>query len=1497
MPIRLNDDQCLLWIKDPSISPYINGVDKRYRKNILSDEELKNPRSFLNKVKRKCFHNSALRQKIVDKINEYRKKKTLRLYTLNSKFSMTGDDEYITPPFTRKECKIWAKNHLVNPRQNEETKTNDGIRVGSRIYVELLYTTIQYGMPTPRILNTIPDDKFDKMLYRNANKLIENIKIRLQFIKETDDYFLKHDIVSFDEKLKIESPTSPRHRAAREATKAQNNTFGVSSSSSYKSLNSSERRLQRDMVLENNEEKRLVAEYQYKKGLLPKKEIDNSIFEAFMKFLVDLQNEVMNGQLVNNILKDATEGAKARITVPIDVYLRRKKHNESSLINILKENNYDTIEGVISNFINNIYAQLIDSETEFNPDLAIGFLSYSNKSNNFKNAELIKKITKELITFAVKYSFVGDDKIQKYFKNIVEDTIPRDFVEKIKFDIRTKTYSDRRLDPNSGDYINSYYKLVWNENTTREDKIRLPKGMGLLIGRELTKAIKDLDEPYFNDYNEHRVLSDDNVLNGFTYEECKRWVTLPIINPRTFKRILIDSPIYNRLLCISYQYDTKLIPRMITSRGYYIILALSSVIEKILKKEGKLAQSRDQLEKYIIDKELQFAKKKEENKIVPSKIGLKWKNVGVKKPNEGIEIINKKLINAFYKLKKEESEVPFYVLFNEEDFAKFGITDITKNSYINIATYYIPFINKSLGALTNTLGLKWIKISDRQHKNIKYIESIEKEGIEIINKELTTFFLNSKNYIGLFPTEILFSKEDLNNLGITAIAKNSYIKIANYYAPVVEKSSSYIIRKSKSEIVIKKRDSKYIINKYYTVGECLRWAHQPNRDPKTPDILLTTDGKEYNAIFEQALVYDYNITPINITPKGIKFMNSVIKTKLKLLTVAELPKHPTSRGKLIEDINTKMCIAINNIYDDETNDEGKKYKKFKDKMIEKCEKYTKDPFMCIKDIRNSIEDYFHSDEIHAKHAKRYNINYYQNSAFASLLIYYDTLKGKIYNEEFRDIFIHDFNKFYVDIYELDDELNEFKKDAIDAGGPKREFFTKLFEELFCDDKNLTRPFISPANIEGDIYCINPNFEPDENFKKVISAYKQNYKNETSIMDFNKESDYEYIYFVIGKLLCLTVFNELIGLPKQLSTYILAGLINQPSELNYYDILYFYLRDFKTTISYINMINNTNIESVEDVDLSYNNIYIISKSKDHSYTVNEDAEPPIPIKAQLPIDLLRYKMLSTTKDAVKNSSKERKLREYDEKWKEQLTEYEMKKDIYDRAGASHKKADGEKITKENYIKFILQQAKHVVTKNFLGKKEVNSGKNMKKRYDSLFAGFSNEIRKFLYRKKVTIEQLGLLVTNEQLTDAILEELASNIKVKIEVSYLSESDPNYNPDNKMSDEEKTEKENEIKKYLTSIITQRRDGVSVDNHLDFIRNLLRFWTGLTYYDRTKIYKIFYKYGVGVNVKKLPEAHTCHYSIDFFGFPDEYNDAEREKYIYDKFIIAVAEQEMELH
>ena len=1409
MPLRLNDEQCLLWIKDPSISPYENiyklkSGEKKDRKNILNDESLKNPKSFLNKVRRKCFYNSALRQKIVDQIKEYERNRTLRLYTLNDKRSDTN--EYMSVPFTEEECSRWVNNHLVNPRTNEK------INMVSSAYIELIYTTLQYKMRLPSALDTEPTDKYDKTFYILINNIIKDVKFRLEYMKNNDKYFLNHNIESFDKKLKIESLASPGNK------KKSKNTFSISSSSSpKKNLDIAERKLLRDMKLENIEEKKLVAEYQYKKGFLTKKDANKTIFDSFKAFLIELQNEVMTGnQLINNILKDATDNTKSRITGPINSYLQKKKYSGSTIKNFLHNNKLDTIEGVISKFINNIYIQLIEPTIVLPLDMDISCLSNYNKLVHFKDSKIIKQITTELVAFIKNYSFVGDYKIKKYFINLVEDKIPREFIDK-----RLKIYLKV-----TSDYKNLYYTLLFKTLfytsmlSTGKDRyvLRLPEGMGLLIGKELTKKIIELNDENFVNVDD-RVITDDNPLNGFTYEECKNWVILPIINPRTFKPILIDSPIYNRLLCMSYQYDTYLIPRMITQRGYNILIALTNIIENILKTEVKLPQSREQLENYIMNAQKEFTKEKEKKGVVPNKIGLKWKNAGAKYPKGGVAIINDKLKDAIIKSVNSTNKLPFYVFFSEEDLEKFGITSITKNSYVEIDTYYIPIANSSR---SSKIGLKWENIGAKQPK----------EGIEIINKKLTNALLKKKALLkettDKLPSSIIFSEEDLVSFGITnAITKNNYIKITKYYVPVFEKSFSDFIIKPKSNVIIKNRNPKFSIYKYYTIADCLRWAHQPNRDPKNPDILLITDGEEYNAIFEQALLYDYNIQPINITPKGIKFMNSVLKTKFKLLNTTILLSI-TKHSKLlknafidIKEINNRVCNAIQEIYDDDSNEEGKKYKKFKDKMIERCVLYNRKPGICIKELKDEIIINFPSVKINGNEHK---INYYQDSALASLLIKYDiSAKKQIYNKEIRDIFIHDFNKFYIYIYEIDDDLNEHKKDAIDAGGPKREFFTKLFEELFCDEEHLTRPFISPKNINGDIYCINPNFIPDEKFIKVINAYKKNHKYD---IEFNTERDYEYIYFVIGKILCLTVYNELIGLPKQFSSYILAGLIYQANELNYYDILYFYLKDFESTIPYINMISNKGINDIEYADLSFNNLYVVSKSSGGS----------------------------------QNSS-------------------------------------GVKITKENCIKFILQQSKHVVTKNFLVKEDVNSSKSMKKRYDSLFAGFSNEIRKFLYRKKVTIEQLSLLITNEQLTDAILEEFVSKIKVYMEIKYTSDSfSGNYTGD-RMSDEEQKERCDNLKRYISNIITQRREGVSEKEHFDFIKNLLRFWSGLTYYDKTKTYQICYKYGVGINVNNLPNSHTCTYTLDIFGFPNEYNQEKIEEFMYNKFKLAVGEQEMELH
>jgi hypothetical protein len=305
--------------------------------------------------------------------------------------------------------------------------------------------------------------------------------------------------------------------------------------------------------------------------------------------------------------------------------------------------------------------------------------------------------------------------------------------------------------------------------------------------------------------------------------------------------------------------------------------------------------------------------------------------------------------------------------------------------------------------------------------------------------------------------------------------------------------------------------------------------------------------------------------------------------------------------------------------------------------------------------------------------------------------------------------------------------------------------------------------------------------------------------------------------VIGKLLCLPVYNEEIGLPKQLSSYILAGLIYQPSEFNYYDLLYFYLCEFNNAVYYINMISNRDVHSIEDVMMSFNDTYNIS-----------------------------------------------------------------------RAGGS----EGANITKANCIKFLLQQAKHAVTKNYISKDDdkINSNKNMKRRYDSLFAGFSNEIRKFLYKKKISIEQLSSLITNEQLTEAILQELVDKIEVEI-----PEVDDNYNRVI-IDPTDKVNREIEMKTHISNMIMIRRNGVSVKDHLDFIKKLLQYWTAFNYFNRKAHYNIIYKYGQGINVRLLPVAHTCFNAIDVYGFPDNTTPQEKDKFLYDKFKIAVEVTGMEL-
>ena len=1358
MSIKLNNDQYLLWIKDPSISPFMNDYGVRNnRKNILTDEALKNPVSFLNKIKRITFYNTSLREDIVKQIKSYKQNNTPRLYTLNDKWKYAKEEEIINqnsvnidyrePYFTVNECKKWVSNHLVNPHTNEDIEQN------SSIYIELLYTTIQYEIDITNIENNLKTSTSRRNQVkrvrlhkdRDTKNIIDGIRKRLKFMKENDELFLNHNIASFDKLLNINDAVPTKKPKSR-------NTFSVSTSSSPKSLNSAEKRELRDNILITNEKEKEYYEYTRLKKLQKKlrksalaPDIDKNVFSKFKTFILTLDNKLgiykWEGYhpLIDSIIQSNSEENKDN-----KLFMEYIKGFYEMYNLELKDDLTDTVR----KFIYNIYEQNINNPTHQATSVS-EFFSYLNKSpKKFDNYLIINKIRKALYEYVDNYRPKLDIDIIKYFKFLVEDIIPQYYVF-VLHTYRNGNGNDKRIKIyyDGPGFLNQYYLILFNNNKINNNiQYRLPKGEGFLNGKSLMEKFVALNDTYFNNnIAEKIIVTGDNSLNDFTYEECKNWVIIPIINPRTFKEIKIDSPIYNRLLCMTYQYDCNLIPRMITSRGALILKALKEVLQKILISSGKPPQTREQLEEYIIEKQNEKKIKKEKgieiSKFIPDIIGLKWKDYGVNKPSNRV--------------------------------------DITANS-------------------------------------IALVEAMEKK---IRKPQIAS--RSSQDPVAFY---VFFNKTEWDNFGITNLAKNSFIKVkAHYYIPVVAVDNIVNFRLQPKKVNIVK-DSNYFVNNHYNIVNCLRWVMQPNKNPIT-NKLIHTDSPEYNIIFEQALILDSNIQPIDITPKGIAFKKKILKKKKKdfgAIRVKNKKEINISSAERYNIINkSEICESINNIYID--NEKDTKYLDFKNKMLKMCDKYLGEKYVCnLTNIKKQLNDKF----IKGDRKKAEKFIYYEGSALCSVIAHYDMYYKYDYSTQ--NIFINQYKnifKVYInEIVEIDGELQAFEKRPVDAGGVTREFFTKLFEELFCDEENIKRPFILPEKNGGtNRYYINPNFEPDENFRKVLRYNNNKYELAEGIGEYNTEREYENIYNIIGKFLGVVLVNEEIGLPKQFSTYILSRFINPEKKIDNYDILYFYLRDFSNSSAYINMMNEQQKPSIDMCNFTFNDYYIISRS-------------------------------------------------------------------------SESNPDGQLLTKDNYMKYMLQLSKHVVTKNFLFNNVEGSEKNMKGRYESLFAGFNsnnNELRTFLYNNNVSIDILDKLITNEQLDLAILSEFADKIKISV-IKYTADNDI-YGEQRWVATLTEPEKQviiNELIIYLRNIITNKRDNETEEAHYEFIRKLLQFWTGFSYYDKLADikeggYKFFYMYGG--DTRRFPIAHTCSYQFEFYGFPADMKAEDKETYLYEKIKYAV--------
>ena len=85
-------------------------------------------------------------------------------------------------------------------------------------------------------------------------------------------------------------------------------------------------------------------------------------------------------------------------------------------------------------------------------------MSYNNLYETFRNNELIDNVIGELKVFVDRYSSVLDDKVIKYFKNIVEDRIPGNLISKVYINGLTMITYNTAI----SDYQNYYYKTSYS---------------------------------------------------------------------------------------------------------------------------------------------------------------------------------------------------------------------------------------------------------------------------------------------------------------------------------------------------------------------------------------------------------------------------------------------------------------------------------------------------------------------------------------------------------------------------------------------------------------------------------------------------------------------------------------------------------------------------------------------------------------------------------------------------------------------------------------------------------------------------------------------------------------------------------------------------------------------------------------------------------------------------------------------------------------------------
>ena len=142
----------------------------------------------------------------------------------------------------------------------------------------------------------------------------------------------------------------------------------------------------------------------------------------------------------------------------------------------------------------------------------------------------------------------------------------------------------------------------------------------------------------------------------------------------------------------------------------------------------------------------------------------------------------------------------------------------------------------------------------------------------------------------------------------------------------------------------------------------------------------------------------------------------------------------------------------------------------------------------------------------------------------------------------------------------------------------------------------------------------------------------------------------------------------------------------------------------------------------------------------------------------------------------------------------------------------------------------------------------------------------------------------MLTKEEMNDLLFQKLSDNIFVNMSFT-RDDNASNIDEYNKKGQQYAIK----YSTYINNILLNKNTGFTKEQHHDFVKKMLEFWTGVDFYKPEIKYKILI---VMNNTTGYPVSHTCFSRIDFPLYDSEEQFFEKLKFAvensHNKFTIA---------